>query len=368
PILDGGRFADVGRALAFQPNGADRNLYLLIATTAAVWAIQLVRSGTDERAPERLFRLGAVPVSVLVFVGLTMWDARTRDFQALTQYVTTFFLLSLGALSLSQWERTRRQSRRGAGAGWATASFLPMLAVIVATLAASALLFGRSAPLLAVVWLLLGGFFAVVVFVAQLVFLPIAEALALLLRPFRGRAQPRPNGVFPTPGPSLPQQPQPRTRARASGRTMCSSRSSCWRWRWCSRSRSGAESAGRWRGAQARAANRHSGIGDEVGRRTEALPGGCTAGGGRSAAGTARRPGATVHRAGADGIPRCQRLYARAGLGNDWRRRASTPTTATRSGCTSWPPSMSRRAIASGPQPSRRPTAHARSATRSRGR
>lgn len=180
-LWDAGWIWDAARAFAFVPSGARHSVYFLVVVLLAVWAWEGRRETPRLDTAGKLFRLGPIPVTVLLLGGLARWGALGPELGVLVRSLVTFFLLCLLALAYSQWVETTLHSsnRAGATAGWASASLLPLLLVIGGTVLASALLFGRSVSFLEVLGTVLG----YAVLIAALVVRAVGLIVAYLLLP-----------------------------------------------------------------------------------------------------------------------------------------------------------------------------------------
>lgn len=184
PLWGAAWVEDAIRALSGEPNAASRNIPTLVVTIFGLWWRQNARETPGSDAAGSVFRWGPVPVAVLCLLGIQVWGARSAEMRSVTGYVAAFFLLCLLALAYARWNETptRSAGRVTSLLTWMSASMLPVLLALAVTSALSALLFGKVAPVLALlgrgVLTLLVGALVIAVTVAGL----LAWAVVLLIR------------------------------------------------------------------------------------------------------------------------------------------------------------------------------------------
>lgn len=142
---------DAGNALTGGENTAERNVMLLLFTMGVLWWRQMARETPGSDAAGWLFRWGPVPVAALTVGGVGLWGASSAEVGLMTGYITAFFVLNLLALAYTRWVETpgRSGGRVASLLNWLSASLVPILLAVAITSAVSGLLFGRVAPVLA---------------------------------------------------------------------------------------------------------------------------------------------------------------------------------------------------------------------------
>lgn len=152
-LWDSGWVVDFVRSLAGLPSAAERNVWLVFVSIAAIWQRQVAREAPGSDAAGRLLRFGPAPAALLGVGSASLWGARGPEAWLAAVYIGAFFVLCLLALAYIRWRETpeRSASRRGAVALWISSSLAPIVAALLAASLFSALFFGGVAPVLAAV-------------------------------------------------------------------------------------------------------------------------------------------------------------------------------------------------------------------------
>ncbi len=152
PSWGTGWVEDAVRSASGLSSRSSVSILLVILAGIAVWWRQVARETPGSDAVGTTFRLGPVPVTGLMVLGVASWGTDGPDIARLAWQVAYFFGLCLLALAHVRWSETPRRDSHALAclARWLTTSMGPLLLSLAAAFVISSLLFGRIAPLLAV--------------------------------------------------------------------------------------------------------------------------------------------------------------------------------------------------------------------------
>ncbi len=152
PFWSTGWVEDAVRSASGLSSRSSVSILLVILAGIAVWWRQVARETPGSDAVGTTFRLGPVPVTALMVLGVASWGTDGPDIARLAWQVAYFFGLCLLALAHVRWSETPRRDSRAISslARWLSTSMGPLLLSLAAAFVISSLLFGRIAPVLTV--------------------------------------------------------------------------------------------------------------------------------------------------------------------------------------------------------------------------